>query len=106
MTGDWDRRLLQYLRAAWALPSLELIRPPRRVTGRYGRRSWLLELASAAWPVRRRLQFRCAGSGRVGLGPEVRRLQWLAARGFPVSPVVLWVEDVSVLGEPFALLEW
>jgi Ser/Thr protein kinase RdoA (MazF antagonist) len=37
---------------------------------------------------------------------EIVRLRWLASRGYPVSPPVLWVESADVVGEPFALLEW
>lgn len=105
MTGNWAR-LLQFLRDAWGLHSLELAGIPRRVTGGYGRRLWLLELAAPEWSRHRRFQLRCSDPGKASLGLEVQRLRWLASRAYPVSPPVLWVEDVTILGEPFALLEW
>ena len=103
MNGDWDR-LVRFLRDVWELPSIELACTPRRVAGGYGRRSWLLELAAPGW--QRCFQLRCSGPGTASLGLEFGRLRWLASRGYPVSSPVLWVEDVGVLGEPFALLEW
>lgn len=105
MTGGWDR-LLGFLRGSWGLPALELAREPTRVTGGYGRRSWTLDLSAPAWPRGRRFQLRCSDPGKASLRLEVERLQWLVSRGYPVSPPVLWVEDVAVVGEPFALLAW
>ncbi|MDQ3700446.1 MAG: phosphotransferase [Chloroflexota bacterium] len=103
--GDWER-LLRFLRHAWELPALTLMRPPRRVTGGYSRRLWLLELAAPERPEAWRVQLRCAGSGTASLAVEMARLQWLTARGYPVPPPVLWVEDRAVLGEPFGLVNW
>lgn len=103
--GDWER-LLRSLRDAWELPALDLIRPPCRVTGGYSRRVWVLELAAPEWPGPRRVQLRCAGPGTASLAVEAARLRWLAARGYPVPPPVLWVEDRTVLGEPFAVVDW
>jgi aminoglycoside phosphotransferase (APT) family kinase protein len=105
VTGDWER-LLAFLRGLWELPSVQLTREPVRVTGGYGRRSWLLELTSPSWPEPRRFQLRCSDPGKASLRLEVERLRWLTARGYPVSPPMLWVENVDVVGEPFALLEW
>lgn len=105
MTAGWDR-LLGFLRDSWGLSSLELAREPIRVTGGYGRRSWVLDLSAPAWPQGRRFQLRCSDPGKASLRLEVERLQWLVSWGYPVSPPVLWVEDVDAVGEPFALLAW
>lgn len=70
----------------------------------YGRRSWLLELASPTWPQPRSFQFRCSDPGKPSLGLEVELLRWLAAREYPISPPVLWVGEAGIMGEPFALL--
>lgn len=99
-------RLLPFLRDAWGLAALASVGPPRRVTGGYSRRVWLLELAAPEWPMPRRVQLRCAGPGKASLAAEAGRLQWLTARGYPVPPLVLWVENRAVLGEPFALVDW
>jgi aminoglycoside phosphotransferase (APT) family kinase protein len=105
MNGDWER-LLRFVRDSWNVPSIDLAGEPRPVVGGYGRRSWLIELVSSEWSRSRCVQLRCSDPGKASLALEVERLRWLAARGFPISPPLGWVADPSLLGEPFALIEW
>ncbi|MGH2561519.1 MAG: phosphotransferase family protein [Thermomicrobiales bacterium] len=105
MSGDWER-LPRFLRDSWQLPSLGLAGEPRRVTGGYGRRSWLIEFVASDWSRPRSVQLRCPDPGKTSLALEVARLQWLAARDYPVSPPLGWVADATILDEPFALIEW
>lgn len=79
---------------------------PRVVGGGYSRTIWLLKLRSGEWKEPRAFQVRCSDALGTGLAPEVDKLHWLVKRGYPVTPPVCLVSDASVIGRPFALLDW
>lgn len=102
---DWPG-LQRYLRAVWDEPALELVGTPYEAGGGYSRTIWSLELASSKWPASRTYQVRCSDAVGSELTPEIDRLRWLVDRGYPVSRPICSVRDASVIGRPFAMLEW
>lgn len=102
---DWSGLLL-YLCDIWDEPTLEVVGTPCEVGGGYSRTIWSLELASSEWPASRIYQVRCSDADGSGLALEVEKLRWLVDRGYPVSRPVCVVRDASVIGRPFAILEW
>ncbi len=102
---DWYG-LQRYLRDVWDDPALELVGRPRPVGGGYSRTIWSLDLASDRWRESRTFQVRCSDAAGSGLASEIDKLRWLADRRYPATPPVCMVSDTSVIGRPFALLDW